>query len=489
MKATHVKIENVLGIREVEFRPGERLTVISGANCTGKSSVLKALGAILEAGEDATLLRQGAAKGEAVLLVDEGYLLKRSWTEKGVYRAVVHEHGGKVPGGALSWIEDLLDPVAANPMAWLSAPPREQTKKLLEAMPLRLTIEELVEATGKSAPELARYAEMHGLTAIEALIKAVKEERRVLNVGADEKRSTIKTVDATIPKIPVGWDTWQQVLDTAIQAQLAVQRRWQGASTELEKDWKADRGFLKAAYDRREAEARRIRDAAIAEAHRAYTESIAIAKTEQEAAVAKRDEEYRAEAAAQEAQAKPDQEKATGEVERAKVQVEATIKAEQAADFLKGLKAAAEREEEESRRLTAAVVRLQELQAHLLERNPLKSVSVHGDQIFVEGIPLEHVNTAERVRLALELAKLRAGRFGLVRVDDMEFLDRETFEEFERQAESVSDLQFIVVRLAEGPLRIFPGPVCGTCNGVGTIGGKVCPICDGSGKLQEEAPV
>lgn len=485
MKATKVKIENVLGIQEIEFRPGERLTVISGANRTGKSSVLKALGAILEAGEDATLLRQGAAKGEAVLLVDEGFLLKRSWTEKGVYRAVVHEREGKVPGGALSWIEDVLDPVTANPMAWLSAPPREQARRLLEAIPLRLTVEELAEATGKAAPELERYAAMHGLAAIDALIKAVKEERRVLNVAADEKRATIKTVDATIPKAPAGWDSWQQALDAAIHAQLAVQRRWQAAGAELEKDWKADKGFLKAAFDRREAEARRVRDAAIAEAHRAYGEAVAAARAEHDGAVAKRDEEYRAEAAAQDAEAGPDREKAAGEVERAKAEVEATIKAQQAAEFVRGLKVAAEREEEESRRLTAAVGRLQTLQDHLLERNPLKTVSVRGEDIFVEGIPLEHVNTAERVKLALELARLRAGRFGLTRVDDMEFLDRDTFEEFERQAEAAPDLQFIVVRLAEGPLRIFPGPVCGSCNGVGTIKGKTCPTCGGSGKLQE----
>ncbi|MCQ4574556.1 MAG: ATP-binding protein, partial [Candidatus Brocadiales bacterium] len=71
MKVAAIKIHNILGIESLEIKPNS-MTFIEGENGAGKTSVLEAIKAIIHGGHDATLLRNGADKGEIVLVLDNG---------------------------------------------------------------------------------------------------------------------------------------------------------------------------------------------------------------------------------------------------------------------------------------------------------------------------------------------------------------------------------------------------------------------------------
>ena len=71
MHIQHIKISNILGIRELEFKAGQFVEV-TGRNGQGKTSLLEAIKAATQGGHDATLLRKGAEKGEVVLVLDSG---------------------------------------------------------------------------------------------------------------------------------------------------------------------------------------------------------------------------------------------------------------------------------------------------------------------------------------------------------------------------------------------------------------------------------
>ena len=81
MKVALIKIEQILGIEHLEIKPG-LLTVISGKNETGKTSVLEAIKSVTTGGKDGTLLRQGAEKGSVVLVFDDGTEATRKVTQK-----------------------------------------------------------------------------------------------------------------------------------------------------------------------------------------------------------------------------------------------------------------------------------------------------------------------------------------------------------------------------------------------------------------------
>ncbi len=113
MRIPQIKLSNILGIAELEFTP-EGFNEISGPNGTGKTSVLEAIKSALSTGHDATLLRKGAEKGEAVLVLDDGTELTRTVTsDKSTNK--VRRDGKNVtrPAEAIKQLTDALslDPV------------------------------------------------------------------------------------------------------------------------------------------------------------------------------------------------------------------------------------------------------------------------------------------------------------------------------------------------------------------------------------------
>ena len=94
MRVAHVRISNILGIEEIEFAPGG-FTEVSGGNGAGKTSVLEAIRAALRGGNDATLLRNGADRGEIV----GGEAAGHHGVDDGVRhdRELCHEHGPREP--------------------------------------------------------------------------------------------------------------------------------------------------------------------------------------------------------------------------------------------------------------------------------------------------------------------------------------------------------------------------------------------------------
>jgi recombinational DNA repair ATPase RecF len=69
-----------MGISELEFQPGA-VTVISGGNASGKSSVIEAITAVKNGGHDPTLLRIGEEEGEVLFLLSDGTEIRERITQ------------------------------------------------------------------------------------------------------------------------------------------------------------------------------------------------------------------------------------------------------------------------------------------------------------------------------------------------------------------------------------------------------------------------
>ena len=93
------------------------------------------------------------------------------------------------------------------------------------------------------------------------------------------------------------------------------------------------------------------------------------------------------------------------------------------------------------------------LKSELLSGLPVPGLEIRDGQIYVDGLPFDRVNEARRIRIAVDIAKLRAGRLGLLLVDGMERLDETSFREFVAAVRD-SGLQAIVCRVDETDLVI-----------------------------------
>lgn len=194
MKASLVKLRNILGIEELEFRlRPQGVTVLAGANGKGKTSVLSALAGVVKGGHDATLLRRGAAEGEIVLELDDGTVLTEK-VKPDESKLTAKTKAGRVTA-VKRWLDGIINRETFDLVGFLRAPAAERIKLLLRAMPIELPeeVQEIAAGVGVMLPQ-----EVHPLEVISRLEKAIYDQRTGVNRSAKDKRSTVSELAGTI---------------------------------------------------------------------------------------------------------------------------------------------------------------------------------------------------------------------------------------------------------------------------------------------------
>lgn len=421
MKVAKIRISNILGIEELEIRPGS-VTEITGPNGSGKTSVLEAIRAALGGGHDATLIRQGTEKGQVVIELEDGVRITKEIRPKGSDLRLTHPTLGQV-GRKQGYLNELVDALGINPVDFLTAPKKRRVEVLLEAMPLEVTAGQVSEALGE---ELAAVPEGHALEVLGNLAKSYYDHRTGVNRAAREKRATAAEMERNLPG-GIGGE-WEQV-----EAGLAEELRQLRARTQA---------ALTQARDTQAERAREIEQAA--------ADRIAAIKYQRDMDVAGALRDRDAELERIRAAYEPENQTLTEDLARAKAQAQAHRDAEKTREFIERQNAEAEQLEAEAERVTQVLGRLEGLKADLLANLPIQGVEIVDGDLLVDGIPFDRVNESRRIRLAMEIARLRAGDLGLVVVDGLERLDRTAYEAFKAEA-AQSGLQFIVTRVSDEP--------------------------------------
>lgn len=430
MKIAHVRISNILGIAELEFTP-EGFNEITGPNGTGKTSVLEAIQSVLKTGHDATLLRKGAEKGEAVLVLDDGTELSKTVTaDKSTSKVKVDGKATSRPAEALKALTDLY---SANPIEFLRARKQDRVKVLLETMPLEADTEKLAEITG--IPVTAQPG-IHALAVIDTVYKEVYDDRTGTNRAVKEKDNTINQLELAMPEAPGGIEGSEDEL----LAQ--VREADEAKTTELERISKKLNGVKddnQAKLEAIRAETQRKIDAAKAEG--------------QAAADAITAEERRIEGLAAQQREKTIQKHAdtVGPLNTALNSIKenrgAHAKREQAMQTIQQMKKELVDLQADAARQTKALADLEQYKNDLLASLPIPGVEVKDGEIYRDGVVFDRLNTAQQVWVAVEIAKLRAGNLGVCCVDGIELLDPAAYEAFREQS-LASNLQLFVSRVS-----------------------------------------
>lgn len=448
MKVIKISIKNILGLESLDIEPGS-VTQISGENGSGKTSCLDAIRCALGSGHDATLLRQGAEEGEIVLVLDDGTEIKKQITAEKSDLTVKHPTFGRISKPA-TYLKKLADALSLNPVEFLTAPAKSRVNILLEAIPMQVNADQLgfVPAVALNGISL----DGHALDVIGKIERSIYDLRTGVNRASREKAATVRQMTETLPADAPEGD-WGQVLQAANEEYRQLQ---QTVSATL------------AAIDREKAEAQRAAE----DEYHSHCEAVkkaleeAIEKLRADAQIeidqslsgcaeaCNKAEDYRMQQrVAAEQDYRPKEAALKEKIGQAKAMVEQVAKSESTRGFIATLTKDAEALEVESTRLTHAMDQLEILKASLLDKLPIEGLEVKDGDIYVGGLPFDRVNESKRIRLAIEIAKLRAGSLGLVAVDGLERLDAKTFEAFKKAA-AKSKLQFVISRVTEGPLAI-----------------------------------
>lgn len=439
MRVKRIRIQNILGIEDLEIRPGKHGALITGANGTGKTSVLEALKAVAKGGHDATLIRKGSDEGRVVWVFEDDVEVTKRVRPHTSDVDVRHPTMGKI-STPQTYLNGLMDQLSINPLDFFTASsPADRVQKLLEAMPLELDREALKEAVAGTDVELngASTEGVHPLVAIASAHHAVYDERTAVNRVVRENRTTAEQLRASLPDDDDGDAPDLEWLENKRhEYERALAQKLGKVDAETEQAVSEVKDHLHEVTEQLREEIRSLEREAEEQ----------VAKIRSDADGRKQDTQIDEQPAinrlGEEISAARERLKAQGRYENTRKMVEeATEKAEKA--------------DEQSRALTAALTKLEGLKGKLLAEMPIPGVEIRDGEVYREGIPVPRLNTAAQVELAVQVAKLRAGEVPLVCMDGMECLDQRTYELF-MDAVADAGLEAVVTRVTDGPLTVEP---------------------------------
>lgn len=436
MQIAHVKIQNILGITELEFTP-EGFTEVSGPNGAGKTSVLEAIKSVIEGGHDATLLRKGSDKGEVVLVLDDGTQITKRVGLKSSPVEVLQD-GAKL-AKPMDVIKALTDMLSVNPVDFLRARKADRVKVLLETMPLEADAEKLAEISGVPV----HFEEgTHALAVIDAVRKQVYDDRTGTNRAVKEKDATINQFRLSMPDAPAGV--------TGSEADLLAEAE----DLRTKKDSELER--VRTKLDGIKAENQSKIDAIRAETQKKIDDLRQAAVAEVEAIQAK-EKDIESKAGEQRERTIEKYNSSIAPINQAieiiRADRSAAAKRETALETIAKMEEELEFLQIDAGKQTDAIRGLDQYKSDLLSALPIPGVEVIDGEVYRDGIAFDRLNTAQQVWIAVEIAKLRSGDLGVCCVDGLELLDKAAFDEF-RDRCLESGLQLFVSRVSDEAFEV-----------------------------------
>ena len=439
LRVIRATIKNILGIEELDFSLGN-VTILSGANGSGKTSALEAFRSIFVGGHDATLLHNGADKGEVVLVLNDKSKLVKTVKESASKLSVRDPNGGDVTAPK-SFVDALHDTFACNPIDFLTAPKSSRVKTLLEMTPFTLDAAQIKPLTALCTAHHVLPTK-EPLAYLDSVRKDLFDKRTGVNRSLKDKRATAIEIEQGLPPAD---DTLETIDARILEIKDVIFELSTSCTQDTEKLRKsiADRKSLAAndcaTVKLNAQKAIREIEAAMAATCRTLESACTdkVTAIQNEITALQSDTEYTL-TPEREEMARLNQQR--DEVQRASGSRQLAIK----------MQAEAFEHEAEAEVLTSALETIDNMKLKLMEQLPIDGVEIKNGDIYLDGVPFDRVNEARKIQAAIQLAVVRSQKLDLpfVCVDGLERLDESTFALFVEQA-AETDVQFIVSRVSE----------------------------------------
>ena len=461
MKIKRFATKNWMGAPDCTIDPGT-LTIVSGRNGSGKTSLIEALRYCIGSGHDPSAVKVGQEAATVEILTDDGTTIKTRVTAKGTTRTITDSQGRKITRSA-EWINSVINSLTLDPIRFLDQTPKEQTASILAAIPLRITAKDLefMPLSALKDPDLDR----HALTVLADIRADLYEQRTGCNRIAKEKRATASQMTQTLPPdAPSGknWDDEFKRLfsenkrlnedlksrSDAIRADAATAIESQYGIFQAQKDGVLEE--LAAELDRRRKEfeegvkkitadsqieigrCEALRDKAITEAGHHRDEGLGAVESE----------------------LRPQINQVLADGREAKGMLEQSAKAETTRQFIASQNAEAQTMEAKSEALTTAINKIEALKTRLASELPIPGLEITADGLTLDGVPFQRVNLAKQFMVSMSVGKLQAGEFGLMLADNIEHLDAKSRAAFKEGAQ-LCGLQVIAACVDDAELKVI----------------------------------
>lgn len=398
-RAVRVRIQNVMGLEEVEFDLGD-VTEIKADNGCGKSSALEAISGLFQVSDSSRLLRRGADNGSIWMLFDDGSSVTRTIEPGGTELEAFGPDGRKLPS-ARAFLDKIANLASLRPADFLAANDAERINLLLKAVPLKLSPEFKEWARAKLNGLIKPSdLEQHAVLAVARLEEVARNERTLVGRDVKRKEAAEKELRDTLPSPEEMQTDWgRKVVELQSELSQANMRR-QAKIHEMDKILMEEVADAETEYQAALSAARQARDRRVNEARQITAEQKTLLEQRHH------------------------QDTATVASELAVASDRLTQKQNAEAQYRVA--------DRMTRELAATQARLAELEQALAElaaekqrmlsRLPVSGLEISGGRLYRNGIPFDDLNTAQQIEIVLELAELVAGRVPIILADGMERL-------------------------------------------------------------------
>jgi hypothetical protein len=429
MRYTEARFFNVGGIRRAAI-PGGPVVLISGANGTGKTSLIDGLSLVFDGGHHPELIGSWDDKAIVEIDFDNGWKFRRTTTAKEYKLEGWSEDGVPIRKPAET-LKKLVSGLALNPTGLVDAPEKDRVKFLQNALPLEFTAEEIAAALGKHGTEVTLPAEALNADGFNQYRDGYFGKRTDLNRKLRDKEGTRNTLVRSLPpEDDVDW--------TAKEKELRAERDRLNktlASNALEAE-----KLQNAEIDRLKADAQAKIDAL----HAALRQDIEAVKEEVKRQVAER--------------AQPLIDKLAvivKEAGTAEAKAEEQSRVQGIRDSIEKVDKDAKAMSVEANQLDFVLEKLDALKKEKLNALPIPGIEIRDGRIFYNGLSFDtQLNTAAQYVLSFRVAALTLGDLPLMLFDKAESLVGESRAEF---IEGIKEAGFQVIMteaVADRPLEI-----------------------------------
>lgn len=503
-KITRILIKDFRSIRKLELDPvPKKGVIVKGKNAKGKTSFIDAIRAAIAAqGITEDNIRHGEDRAEIQVDIDALLKVRRTITANSSQVTVTTKEGDRwtKPQGRL---HELLGTAGIDPLAFFLADQKDRRRQVIEAMPLTVDVDRMLDWIGPEYSTLVENmgVEGHALDVVERYRKLFYDRRTEANQLAKSKRAAVDAAADAAAAAPrhenalAPADAYQKWTAARARAdELRGRQAAAGAARAAGDQTRARIASLKAgaeddiakappepsAAERAAAEARREMAAKqVAELERQLTGARQVlVDTEKvvagfETAITTRQaflgnaERLRSQAAdlqeALDRQVGP--EITEEEIAQAAADVEYAQRAHQQAEQhaaalvldeqTKAARAAARTADDAAEVLDGIVKKLTVEAPRLLvaQANVIPGLAFDGDKILMNGTPIDGLSGAEQMKFSVELARQLNARARILVVDGLERLDGESLERFIKMA-TADDFQLFATKVENGDLVI-----------------------------------